>query len=243
MVEQLKSILLPLLKVPEKPPAPPPGHHAGEFLKTFRACPSYLHYRLLGWVLYAAGWAVGVGALVVFLLFALPVWGLLFVIPLVLFAVVKAGILYVTTVLDYEMRWYILTERSLRLREGVWIVRELTLTYANVQNVSVLQGPIQRLFGFSDIMLQTAGGGAGQKEQRLHDPHKAVLRGIENPTEVRDLILNLLRRYRTAGLGDREERVEGPGRGAGALSRELLAEIRDEARALHEAIARSKTGV
>jgi hypothetical protein len=93
------------------------------------------------------------------------------------------------------------------LRQGVWTIRELTLTFANVQNVHVLQGPVERIFGFSNVMLETAGGGSGQNEQRLVDPHRAVLRGIENPAEVRDLILNLLRRYKTAGLGDRKTRL------------------------------------
>jgi uncharacterized membrane protein YdbT with pleckstrin-like domain len=167
-------------------------------------------------------------------------------VPLVIlvigFAALKAGVLYVTTRLDYEMRWYILTERSVRLREGVWTIRELTLTFANVQNVHVLQGPVERVFGFSNIMLETAGGGSGQKEQRLVDPHRAVLRGIENPTEVRELILSLLRRYKTAGLGDKEDRIIGHdvnGSRLGTASLELLTEIRDAARLLRQTVAES----
>lgn len=237
MVELLKAVLLPLLKLPARPPEPPTGHHPGEFLKTFRAAPAYLHYRLLGWWIYAFFWMFGVLGVTVALLVGLGGWGVLLALPLLGFAVSKAAVLYVTTRLDYEMRWYILTERSLRVREGTWIMRELTLTYANVQNVHVLQGPIERLFGFANVMVETAGGGGGQKEQRLHDPHKAVLRGLDNPAEVRDLILKLLRRYRTAGLGDHEERFAGHAASTVSrpLSRELLAEVRDAARTLREA--------
>jgi membrane protein YdbS with pleckstrin-like domain len=242
MYEILKGILLPLLKVPSGPPAAPPGHADGEFLKTFRASPAYLNYRLFYWSLYAVAWSLGVLVAAVFLLIALGGWGVPLVILVVAFAVLKAGVLYVTTRLDYEMRWYILTERSLRLREGVWTIRELTLTFANVQNVHVLQGPVERIFGFSNIMLETAGGGSGQKEQRLVDPHRAVLRGIENPTEVRELILSLLRRYKTAGLGDKEDRIIGHdvnGSRLGTASLELLTEIRDAARLLRQTVAES----
>ena len=240
MYEILKSVLLPLLKVPSGPPAPPPGHADGEFLKTFRASPAYLNYRLFYWSLYAVVWGLGVMVAAVFLLLAMGGWGVPLVILVVAFGVVKAGVLYVTTRLDYEMRWYILTERSLRLREGVWTIRELTLTFANVQNVHVLQGPVERIFGFSNIMLETAGGGAGQKEQRLVDPHRAVLKGIENPTEVRELILNLLRHYKTAGLGDHEDVLVGRDArdgGSGTASIELFSEIRDAARSLRQTLA------
>jgi membrane protein YdbS with pleckstrin-like domain len=242
MYEVLKSILLPILKVPSGPPAPPPGHADGEFLKTFRAAPAYLNYRLFFWSIYAVAWSLGVLVAMVFLLFALGGWGVPLVILLVAFAVVKAGVLYVTTRLDYEMRWYILTERSLRLREGVWTIRELTLTFANVQNVHVLQGPVERIFGFSNIMLETAGGGSGQKEQRLVDPHRALLKGIENPSEVRDLILNLLRRYKTAGLGDKEDKIvhhAASGSRLGTASLGLLGEIRDAARGLRQSLVES----
>jgi uncharacterized membrane protein YdbT with pleckstrin-like domain len=163
----------------------------------------------------------------------------LLAVPLIVAAVVKTAMFYVTARLDYEMRWYVLTERSLRVREGVWIVRELTLTFANVQNVHVLQGPLQRLFGFSDILVETAGGGSGQKEQKLVDSHRAVLRGITDPAEVRDLILKLVRRYRSAGLGDRDEAQAAAGgkrAAVGALSRELLVEIRDAARSVRQAV-------
>jgi membrane protein YdbS with pleckstrin-like domain len=240
MYEILKSVLLPLLKVPSGPPTPPPGHADAEFLKTFRACPAYLNYRLFYWSLYAVAWSLGVLVAAVFLLIALGAWGVPLVILLLAFAVLKAGVLYVTTRLDYEMRWYILTERSLRLREGVWTIRELTLTFANVQNVHVLQGPVERIFGFSNIMLETAGGGSGQKEQRLVDPHRALLRGIENPVEVRDLVLSLLRRYKTAGLGDKEDSIvhhAANGSQLGTASRQLLSEIRDAARSLRQSVA------
>ena len=45
--------------------------------------------------------------------------------------------------LDYELRWYIVTDRSLRIREGVTSLRESTMTFANIQHIAVRQGPLQ----------------------------------------------------------------------------------------------------
>jgi membrane protein YdbS with pleckstrin-like domain len=240
MYDALKAVLLPVLKLPTTPPDPPTGHAPGEFLKTIQAAPNYLHYRIFQWVLGVSILVIAELIGIVVALVTFPLGGLILAVPLVLIGVVKAALFYVTARLDYEMRWYVLTERSLRVREGIWIVRELTLTFANVQNVQVLQGPVQRFFGFSDVLVETAGGGSKQKENKLVDSHRAVLRGITNPAEVRDLILNLVRRYRTAGLGDHEETrlgAKGKGTGVDNISKELLVEIRDAARSLRDAVA------
>ena len=61
--------------------------------------------------------------------------------------------------LRYDTTWYVLTNRSLRIRRGIWMIHETTITYENVQNVSVNQGPLQRIFGIADVLVQTAGGG------------------------------------------------------------------------------------
>ena len=61
--------------------------------------------------------------------------------------------------LDYEQRWYVVTDRSLRLRTGVWSVREMTMSFANLQQITVTQGPLQRLLGLADVRFQSAGGG------------------------------------------------------------------------------------
>lgn len=125
------------------------------------------------------------------------------------FLVIQAPFTFALVRLDYEMRWYIATDRSLRLREGLASIREMTLTYANVQNVSIRQGPLQRVLGLADLVVQTAGGGGGGDEHD-HDAgpsmHEGVLRGVDNAEEIRDLILTHLRRLRDAGIGDPDDR-------------------------------------
>jgi uncharacterized membrane protein YdbT with pleckstrin-like domain len=96
----------------------------------------------------------------------------------------------------------------MRLREGLFSVREMTMTITNVQNVSVSRGPLQGLFGISDVVIQSAGGGSGtglNKPIGVHALHTAHFRGLTNAEEVRDLVMAQLKRARDAGLGDRDD--------------------------------------
>jgi len=135
--------------------------------------------------------------------------------------------------LDYEMRWYIVTDRSLRLRSGVAKVKETTMSFANLQQVEMTQNPIQRLLGLGDVRVQSAGGGSGGKHEKHEDDsmHRARFHAVDNAPEIRDLILERLRRFRQAGLGDpddHEQMDEAPHPAGSALeaAREVLAEAR-----------------
>ncbi|HKO93098.1 MAG TPA: PH domain-containing protein, partial [Polyangiaceae bacterium] len=108
--------------------------------------------------------------------------------------------------LDYDMRYYVLTDRSLRIRRGAWTIEESTFTFANVQNLTLHQGPLERLLGITHLEIDTAGGGV---QKNAKDPgssmqHQGRLDGIDPKTavELRDRILHLVRSYRDAGLGD-----------------------------------------
>ena len=134
--------------------------------------------------------------------------------------------------LDYELRWYVVTDRSLRIRSGLWKVEELTMSFVNLQQVTVSQGPLQRLLGLADLRVQSAGGGGANESHSGHDNalHTGVFRGVENAVEIRDLVLNRLRHFRESGLGDPDEFQRGPDSthnpDAVAAARELLAETR-----------------
>jgi membrane protein YdbS with pleckstrin-like domain len=232
MYESLKRLVLSLLKVDQAEPHPPAGYDPHEFMRIERAAPSYLAYHLLFWKLYAIAWTLGVIAASVALV-VIDTWLLLLVIPLLAVAAFKAATLYVTTRLDYELRWYVITDRSLLIREGVWNVREITLTFANAQNVRITQGPLQRYFGFSNVEIDTAGGCGGKQEEKGAQRHQAALRGLTNPAEVRDLILDLLRRHRTTGLGDPDDRQSQT---TGQLNQALVMEIWEEAKGLRKAV-------
>ncbi|MEO6002251.1 MAG: PH domain-containing protein [Opitutus sp.] len=149
-------------------------------------------------------------------------------------------ITYAVRRLDYEMRWYMVTDRSLRLRHGIWNVSESTMSFANIQQVVVTHGPLQGLLGLGDVKVQSAGGGGGEKHQaRENDMHRGLFHSVTNAAEIRDLILERLRRFRESGLGDPDEPANAqplpltaPPVDALAAARELLA----EARALRTAV-------
>jgi membrane protein YdbS with pleckstrin-like domain len=153
---------------------------------------------------------------------------------------------YAVRRLDFEMRWYVVTDRSLRIRTGVWNVQEITMSFANLQQVEVSQGPLQRLLGLADLKVQSAGGGhvAPGRQQHMDSLHIGYFHGVENAREIRDLIQERLRRFRDSGLGDPEEArraaqaaVVAPAAGETAASTDadVLAAARElagEARAL-----------
>lgn len=142
----------------------------------------------------------------------LPAWSF----PLIWLLKVGGVVLYLAQIpltfairrLDFEMRWYVVTDRSLRIRTGVWNVQELTMSFANLQQVVVTQGPLQRLLGLADVRVQSAGGGSGG-EQAQHAAgeslHTGVFHSVDNATEIRDLILDRLRLFRATGLGDPDD--------------------------------------
>jgi hypothetical protein len=121
--------------------------------------------------------------------------------------VLQIPITYAMVRLDYEMRWYIVTDRSLRIRAGLASILETTMSFANVQQVMVTQGPLQRLLGLADVRVQSAGGGGDQRESHGGGDslHTGVFHGVANATEIRDLIQQRLRAFRQAGLGDPDD--------------------------------------
>jgi len=115
---------------------------------------------------------------------------------------------YAVRRLDYEMRWYMVTDRSLRLRHGVWKISEATMSFANIQQVAVSQGPLQRLLGLADVKVKSAGGGGGgHYDHGDVEMHTGLFHCVTNAAEIRDLILDRLRQFREAGLGDPDEKV------------------------------------
>ncbi len=146
--------------------------------------------------------------------------------------------------LDFEMRWYMVTDRSLRLRHGVWRVSEATMSFANIQQVLVSQGPLQRLLGLADVKVQSAGGGGGHYDHKSADMHIGLFHCVTNAPEIRDLILERLRRFREAGLGDPEDKthpVPAAAGESGAVPGEVLAAARElatQARALRVVVSR-----
>ena len=155
---------------------------------------------------------------------------------------------YMMVRIDFEMRWYIMTDRSLRIREGVTRIREMTMTFANIQNLSIEQGPLQRLLRISDLRVRTAGGGSGEESQGgegKHDSsqsmHIGYFRGVDGADVIRDEVLLRLRQLRGAGLGDPDDdeyavAQDSPGARATEEIVEAARALLDESRALRRSV-------
>jgi uncharacterized membrane protein YdbT with pleckstrin-like domain len=213
MYKSFRSFCEELLKIPPDP-EPPPGDHSS--MTIFRAAANYYRYLLFLWAL---------ASLITFLVFCWftiwPIVGyisiknknqhpeayLLLLLPVLAFVIAVLFRLFALAILrlNFEKRWYVVTDRSLRVREGVVHVREMTITFANIQNISIEQGPIQRLLGIADLKLETAGGGPANPKHPGQNLHTAFFRGIDNAPAVRELIQQRLRQFKDAGLGDHED--------------------------------------
>lgn len=244
MHEAFKAIVLRIFKVPPEP-EPPAGQAAS--IKIFRAAQNFYRLNLLKW---AATQLAAVAGLFIFSWQIAPglngegawMFKLIEMIGFVTW-LVQLPFTFFMVRLDYEMRWYIVTDRSLRIRHGVQNVREMTMTFANVQQITVRQGPLQRLLQISDLEVRTAGGGGGGtegvgKHSGGESMHQGYFRGVEEAEKIRDLILERLRKYRDGGLGDPEdETVDPPQTSADSALRDACEALVREARDLRLTVA------
>lgn len=237
-----RDVLLDAMRVPPTP-APPPGSPP----RVFRASPNFFKLRMLSWAatqllaIIGLVWAIGfmqylgrtgVPPAVLWFMRVVEVFGVIAVAWRFL-----VGWLLVR--LDFELRWYMLSDRAIRIREGITTIREKTIALANIQNISIKQGPLQRFLGIADVEVKTAGGGgessnAHQKGNVGEPLHVAYFRGVANAAEIRDLVSEGVRRQRDAGLGDPDEHH------APVADDDLpaaIAELLAQARALRRSIA------
>ena len=221
------GVLTNWFRVPPEPPALPvaPGDH----LQSFRPAEGFLRYlKFRFWVLL---FVVDIALLIAWLaITAASVRIGLLLAPVALAVMVLPDIVaYAAIHLRYDTTWYVLTHRSMRIRRGIWVIQETTITFENIQNISVESGPLERWFGIANVIVDTAGGGP---EKSSHGKvkenfHRGVIEGIDHPDEIRDLIMNRLRQSRTSGLGD--EHATAPAWGTRHVA--ILREIRDSLQA------------
>ncbi len=247
MYKAFRSWTERVLRIPEDPD-PPPGDE--ETTRLFLAAPNYYRYLLVQWLLRTIiAVAVVVPMEIIPMITsasravdrAIPA-AFMFRAPALIIGIVIVQRLFALALvrLDFEKRWYLVTNRSLRVREGVVKLREMTITFANIQNISISQGPIQRLLGLADLRVDTAGGGSKKKEESGEDNlHGVRFRGVNNADEIRELINTRLRELKDSGLGDHDDVPSAPMPPTGAVSLvDPLREILQEASSLRETIAR-----
>jgi len=235
MIHWLQEKILHLMKVPCEPQ--PPEGSAGS-ARVFRSGRNYYRWRLTVW--FAANFAVVILLAGVLFAFTRPIqvgppWSRRLAQALTAMLVTAFLVSLVFTFLqqrmNYELRWYVVTDRCLRVRSGILNVHEITTTFANIQEVRLSAGPLQKLLGLADVEVRSAGGGTGKDSSSTH---VARFEGVDNAPEIRDFILARLRQYRDSGLGDRDHsRPSAFSEGSEGAAQVVLT----EARALRAALA------
>lgn len=243
MYHGLWRVLVDWFRVPSEPPTLPASE--GEYLASFRPAPGFLKYlKFWFWIVLlivdvalTAGYVAAAVALVIGGL----LWVALLLLPVALFIIIVPDILaYIAIHLRYDTTWYVMTERSLRIRRGVMVIRETTITFENVQNLKLQQGPLQRHFGIADLVVETAGAGVAQGHRGNTDvSNRGVIEGIDNAPEIRERILSRMRQSRTAGLGDEEPTAAPSSAAWTATHLAALREIREEVRLMRPAAGRA----
>ena len=236
MTRWLQTTILHLMKVPAEP-QPPDG--SASSARVFRSGRNYYRWRLALW--FSSN--LGVLILLTVVLFALtqpirvgPPWrryiAEAFMALLVTAFLASAFFTFLQQRLNYELRWYVVTDRCLRVRSGILNVHEITTTFANIQEVRLSAGPLQKVLGLADVEVHSAGGGSGK---RSSGGHVARFEGVDNAPEIRDFILARLRQYRDSGLGEKDHsRSSAFSQGSQAAAQVVLT----EARALRAALAK-----
>lgn len=136
---------------------------------------------------------------------------------------------YYSQRLNYRLRWYIITDRSLRIRTGAIFLEELTMTFSNIQEIRVSAGPVQNLLKIADVEVHSAGGATGKGG----GGHIGRFEGVSNANEIRDILVERLRQYRDSGLGESAAPAHSTPREAIEAAQAVLS----EARALRQLVA------
>jgi len=183
--------------------------------EVFRPAPQlrslYYVYLVLTFVVAVLPWLLP-------LVFATPLWiSLLVTIPTLAILLVVA----VWIPLYYASEVYRLTPTEIYWKRGVWFRQTGIVPYAKITNIDIIQGPLMRSFGISSLRLQTAGysGQNATAEIRLN--------GIEDPEQLRELILVHVRGKKGTGTAE-------PTVGPGPMDERILAELREMRRLLEK---------
>ena len=260
MLERLSRWLLDFLRVPAEPRLPA-GDPASA--RVFRAAPRFFTLQVLRWATGQVSTFLGLVGLLVFLQMVPDTVNLkskgtrrpVATAPMVAWVrsletlawlgwIIQLPLTFAVMRLDYELRWYIVTDRAARVREGILTLREMTFTLANVQDIRIHQGPLQRALGLADVELRTAGGSetptaaaGGHGTSATQNLHLARFRGVDNAEAIRDLVLDRMKKARGSGLGDPDDDadVETP------PSDDQLARALDELRAASTALREAAT--
>lgn len=220
-------VLTDWFRVPSQPPSLP-ASETGQ-VQAFKPSESYLQYLKLFFWIACVLVDLALAAIWLGITVANPLVGLILTPVMLVVMIVPDIVAYVAVHLKYDTTWYVLSDRSMRIRRGIWVIHETTITFENIQNVRLTQGPVERYFGFANLVVETAGGGSAAEPGGLAGAHQGVLAGIAAAEQLRDRLMQRVRASRSVGLGDERHEIAATALDSHESERDLrlLAEIRD----------------
>ena len=128
---------------------------------------------------------------------------------------------------------YRFDEEGIAMRWGILFRREITLTYARIQDIHLTSNIIERWLGLARIQIQTASG-SSQAEMTLE--------GIREYEAVRDFLYSKMRGIKHTQAGAAPQAAQFHGEAAEGDLAAVLREVAAELRATREAIERGGKG-
>lgn len=106
--------------------------------------------------------------------------------------VAQLPLTFVAVWAEWRTTWYVISDQGVQLRHGFWTIHETSLRFANIQQVTLKQGPLQRMLDLADVVLSTAGGRPNEDDDDDQRKKQGQLRDLAYPqaqsllTEIRN---------------------------------------------------------
>jgi len=179
-------------------------------------------------------------AIIVFLAWILPVTTAAFIFLSFNSASIVATSLLVPLFFSIVVVWYwinqyyasisyALTDHEIIVQKGVWWKKKSFVPYNRITNINIAQGPISRRFELGTVLIQTAGFSGGTSSARGLRPAEAVILGVKNFEEIKDKVMNFVRRVRPVAVEAQTEAIAPED-----VSRQILAELKKISKALEK---------
>lgn len=147
---------------------------------------------------------------------------------LLYYALVSAPVAFIPLIplfFRYHTLRYRFDEEGVSMRWGILFRREISLTYARIQDIHLSSNFVERWLGLGKVQIQTASGSASAE---------MTIEGLRNFEEIRDFLYSRMRGAREEAT--RAARPEGGEARApddlAAILREVANELRELRRAL-----------
>lgn len=154
-------------------------------------------FRLRGlgaiiWLLVLFGWILIAGASLDSLIGA--------IISIIVILIVLLFIIEIYARMAYNRWFYEFTDSNLKLERGIIWKRYSNVPYERVQNVDIQRGILARLFGFSTVMIQTAGFSVPANGYGMMAEGYLPAVSMEEAEQIREFLMKKISKRSKQGL-------------------------------------------